>query len=153
MPREELRSRLKLVTEAFEDILASAPIQDDGTTIRHAGHVPTPTPTQQRDIRSLVEQAQRAPYMPPTPDLEGELLAFMFEQRLLIRIAPEIAFAPNAYDAMVGWVRTQIDTHGSVTVAQVRDQFGTTRKYALALLEHLDERKITRRVEDVRVLY
>ena len=34
----------------------------------------------------------------------------------------------------------------------VRDLFDTSRKYALALMAHLDERKITRRVGDERVL-
>ncbi|MCD6230263.1 MAG: SelB C-terminal domain-containing protein, partial [Dehalococcoidia bacterium] len=37
-------------------------------------------------------------------------------------------------------------SHGSITVAQVRDLFGTSRKYALALMEYLDKQKITRRV-------
>jgi selenocysteine-specific elongation factor len=37
-------------------------------------------------------------------------------------------------------------------VAQVRDMFGTSRKYALALMEHLDDRRVTRRVGDERVL-
>jgi selenocysteine-specific elongation factor len=39
-----------------------------------------------------------------------------------------------------------------MTVAQVRDAFNASRKYALAIMEHLDERKITRRVGDERVL-
>jgi selenocysteine-specific elongation factor len=39
-----------------------------------------------------------------------------------------------------------------MTVAQVRDEFNTSRKYALAIMEHLDERRITRRVGDERVL-
>jgi selenocysteine-specific elongation factor len=30
--------------------------------------------------------------------------------------------------------------------------FGTSRKYALALMEHLDAKRITRRVGDERVL-
>ena len=38
-----------------------------------------------------------------------------------------------------------------MTVAQVRDEFGTSRKYALALMERLDELKITKRVGDERV--
>jgi selenocysteine-specific elongation factor len=33
----------------------------------------------------------------------------------------------------------------------MRDLFGTTRKYAIPFLEHLDEQKVTRRVGDVRV--
>ena len=37
-------------------------------------------------------------------------------------------------------------------MAQVRDVLGTTRKYALSLLEHLDGERVTRRVGDARVL-
>ena len=58
----------------------------------------------------------------------------------------------ETYDAMVKGITDYIRAHGSITVAQVRDQFGTSRKYALALMERLDELKITRRVGDERVL-
>jgi hypothetical protein len=34
----------------------------------------------------------------------------------------------------------------------VRDTFGTSRKYALSLLEHLDDEHITRRNGDARTL-
>jgi selenocysteine-specific elongation factor len=54
---------------------------------------------------------------------------------------------------MIEWVVSQIGEAGGVTVAQFRDRFGSSRKYALALLEHLDERKITRRIGDARILY
>jgi selenocysteine-specific elongation factor len=42
--------------------------------------------------------------------------------------------------------------NGSVTLAEVRDMFGTSRKYAQALLEHMDAERITRRIGDARVL-
>jgi len=42
--------------------------------------------------------------------------------------------------------------HGRITVAQVRDMFDNSRKYALALVGYLDEKRITRRVGDERVL-
>jgi selenocysteine-specific elongation factor len=38
-----------------------------------------------------------------------------------------------------------------MTLAQFRDHFGTSRKYAQATLEHLDRLKFTRRVGDDRV--
>ena len=53
---------------------------------------------------------------------------------------------------MVDKIVAHLKTKGSVTVAEVRDMFGSSRKYVLALLEHLDEQKITRRVGDERVL-
>jgi selenocysteine-specific elongation factor len=37
-------------------------------------------------------------------------------------------------------------------VAEVRDRFKTSRKYALALMEHLDEQGVTLRSGDERVL-
>jgi selenocysteine-specific elongation factor len=45
-----------------------------------------------------------------------------------------------------------IDQEGAVTIAQVRDLLGASRKYALALMEYLDEQRVTRRVGDTRVL-
>ena len=42
--------------------------------------------------------------------------------------------------------------NGHITVGQVRDMFDTSRKYAIAILEHLDQRKLTRRDDEWRVL-
>jgi selenocysteine-specific elongation factor len=42
---------------------------------------------------------------------------------------------------------------GSITLARLRDELGTSRKYAQALLEHLDAARVTRRrPDDSRVL-
>ncbi len=54
---------------------------------------------------------------------------------------------------MVEKVIAHIKMRGRVTLAEVWDLFNTNRKYAQAFLEHLDERKITRRVGDERVLW
>jgi selenocysteine-specific elongation factor len=53
---------------------------------------------------------------------------------------------------MVASIVAYLKAEGSVTVAQVRDMFGTSRKYVLALLGTMDEKRITRRVGDERVL-
>ena len=42
--------------------------------------------------------------------------------------------------------------NGSASLAEVRDLLGISRKYAQALLEHLDVLQITRRTGDVRIL-
>jgi selenocysteine-specific elongation factor len=41
---------------------------------------------------------------------------------------------------------------GRATIAGVRDELGTSRRYAQALLEHLDAEKLTRRIGDAHVL-
>ena len=47
----------------------------------------------------------------------------------------------KAYDEMVGKVMAHLRSSGKITLAEVRDMFQTSRKYAQALLEHLDARR------------
>ena len=50
-------------------------------------------------------------------------------------------------------VRARIERDGSITLAQLRDELGTSRKFAQALLEHFDAARVTlRRPDDARVL-
>jgi selenocysteine-specific elongation factor len=157
MPREELRSRLRLSGEGLEALLTTAVAQGIAAThegsVRLAEHTPTLSPEQDRAVRRLLEAFATTPYSPPALDIEPELLGWLVEQGKIVRVGADVAFLPETYSAMIEWVRSQIGATGGVTVAQFRDRFGSSRKYALALLEYLDERKITRRIGDARVLY
>jgi selenocysteine-specific elongation factor len=53
---------------------------------------------------------------------------------------------------MVDRISAHIKSHGKITLGEVRDLFQTSRKYAQAVMEYLDDQKITRRVGDERVL-
>jgi selenocysteine-specific elongation factor len=157
MPREELRSRLRLSVDGLDAVLATAVAQGlvaaHDSSVGLADHTPALAPEQERVVQRLLDAFRAAPYSPPAPDVEPELLGWLAEQCKIVRVAPDVAFLPQIYAEMVGWVRDQIGRAGSVTVAEFRDRFGSSRKYALALLEHLDERKVTRRTGDARVLY
>jgi selenocysteine-specific elongation factor len=51
------------------------------------------------------------------------------------------------------WVEAIVERDGAVTLATLRDELGTSRKFAQAFLEHLDATKVTvRRPDDSRVL-
>jgi selenocysteine-specific elongation factor len=83
---------------------------------------------------------------------DTELLNFLIEQGKVVRVSDDIVFTASAYNEMVMRITNHIKSHGKITVAEVRDLFKTSRKYALALMEYLDGQKITRRVGDERVL-
>ena len=51
-------------------------------------------------------------------------------------------------DAVVGLLRER----QTVTMAEVRDTLGSSRRYVQALLEHMDSQRITARRGDARVL-
>jgi selenocysteine-specific elongation factor len=70
----------------------------------------------------------------------------------LIKLNEDVVLLTETYEQMKAWVVAHLEEHSTITVAQVRDIFQTSRKYALALLGYLDEKRITRRVGDERVL-
>ena len=82
----------------------------------------------------------------------GEVLNALIEQGQLIRLNEEVIFLTGTYEEMRDRVVGYLKEYGRITVAQVRDMFDTSRKYALALMGYLDEKRITRRVGDERVL-
>lgn len=157
MPREELRQRLKLDSRMLSAVLNEAAQQgithDNDTSVWLTSHTPTPTTAQQRSVDALLAAMVRTPANPPAHQLEPDLLAWLIERGTLVRISSDIVFLPETCAAWQAWVETVLDEHGSISLAQMRDHFATSRKYALAFLEYLDERKVTRRSGDVRVRY
>ncbi|MBI3954086.1 MAG: SelB C-terminal domain-containing protein, partial [Chloroflexi bacterium] len=98
---------------------------------------------------------EASPYSPPGPDergLDSDLLGVALEREQAVKVSEGIVFSARAYREMVQRVVDYLQAHGTITLAQVRDLFGTSRKYAQALLEHLDQQRVTRRVGDERVL-
>jgi len=161
MPREALRSRLGLEQKSFQKITAFAAesglVSDEKAIIRLPEHTIRFNPTQEMAIRELRKKLDadsiNTPSVSAATDLLGaEALQALIESGEIVQASPEVLFATESYEAMVAQIRAHIRSSGSITVAQARDLFSTSRKYALALLEHLDEVGITVRRGDERVL-
>jgi selenocysteine-specific elongation factor len=160
MSKEELRSRLSSVVapRAFPHLMEQAvsrgAVAEDATTYRLPQHEPTYTPAQQRQVDTLRRALAASPYSPPSPadtGVDPEVVASLVDSGELVKLDETIYYSRATYDEMVARVLQTIDEQGDINVAAMRDIFGTTRKYAIPLLEHLDDQKITRRVGDVRV--
>ena len=114
---------------------------------------PRLSPAQQAAADAFLAALKANPYSPPTerrPD--PELLAHLEEEGRIVRVGDGIAFDREAYDEMTARVVEHLRALDTITLGQVRDMFATSRKYAQAFLEHLDDQRITRRVGDERVL-
>ena len=156
MAREELRSRLRLEPRAFSEVvglwLRQGELAEAAGALRLPKHQPQLTPPQQAEAAAFLEAIGASPFSPPTERLpEPGVLAYLEERGDVVR-AGEVVFGAAAYREMVQRVVAHLRQHGTVTLAQVRDMFGTSRKYAQGLLEHLDQQRLTRRVGDERVL-
>ncbi len=157
MPKEELRSKLRVAAGVFPLMLPV--LSRDGVLVEEARSVRLPShrvqlsPGQKDITDAYLAALARNPYYPPGElTIAPELLDVLIDQREVVKVADNVVFTAAAYREMLERITGQLKQNGRITVAEVRDMFGTSRKYAMALMEHLDERKITRRVGDERVL-
>ena len=129
-------------------------IAEDATTYRLPDFEPTFSPQQKQQVARLMELHASSPYSPASPSeigMEPEVVAALVESGELVKLDEGLLYSRRAYEEMRERILRTIDEQGEINVAIMRDLFGTTRKYAIPFLEHLDEQKVTRRVGDVRV--
>jgi selenocysteine-specific elongation factor len=163
MPREEMKSRLGLQPAAFGAVLEA--LAGEQVLVQRGGEVALPSHRVEIDPGSggpagrLLEILGAQPFAPPSlPEAmrdagaSGEVVRALAQRGELVRVSDDIAFTRAAYDAAVELVREVVGADGSVTVASLRDRMGASRRPVLALLEHLDAQRVTRRVGDERVL-
>lgn len=163
MPREELRSRLRLPASAFPSVLAA--FTTEGTLEERDGAIASPKHREVVDSSDgpaarLLEALGGNPFAPPSlaeamqrTGAGAEVVRALAQRGDLVRLSDDIAFTRDAFSNAVNIVKEVIAANGSVTVAQLRDRMGASRRPMLALLEHLDATKVTRRIGDQRVLF
>ena len=118
-------------------------IVEEGGQYRFPSHAIKLTPAQQAKLDAFLEAMTRNPYAPPSELIpEPDLLNMLVGQGKVVKISDTVVFSVKDYDDMVAKITAQIKTAGKVGLAEVRDMFGTSRKYAQALLEYLDGQKI-----------
>ena len=107
------------------------------------------TPAQQR----VEERLRAAGHAPPLDaELDAGALAALRKAGRAVRLGPSMHIHPEPLAAVERRVAELIERDGDVTIASLRNDLGTSRKYAQALLEHCDAARITLRVGDRRVL-
>ena len=86
------------------------------------------------------------------PALGRRAMASLEKAGEAMRVTKELAFAAEVLTHFEQAVRTRLADGASASAAELRDAMGTTRKYAIPLLEYFDDKGITRRSGDERVL-
>jgi selenocysteine-specific elongation factor len=120
-----------------------------------AGHVVRLGDDQRRAAENWLRQLDASPFSPPSghelAPIDGEILQAMVATGDPVCLAEGLYVRASVFAAMRDEALRTIDGEGDVDVARLRDSFQSSRRIALALLEHLDDLHVTRRVGDVRV--
>lgn len=161
MPREELKSRLKVLPRLFNAALRklvnAGRLVEDGPLVFLPGHAIQFTPHQERVVQALLARFAASPFSPPSvketqAEAGEDIYNALLDLGKLVPVSPEVVFRREDFDWIVAEIRHLLEKQGELTAAQVRDHFNTSRRYVLALLEHLDAVGVTVRQGDVRRL-
>ena len=161
IPREEFRSRLDILARPFETLLTGLAHEGlltlVGSRVARADFQPRLSDDDAVRVAELRAQFQASPATPPSvrdchEAVGDELWTLLTARAEFVEVSPEVVFDADTYRKFVSEIAQALGRGGSITVAEVRDRFHTSRKYALALLEHLDLTGVTVRIGDERRL-
>jgi selenocysteine-specific elongation factor len=161
IPREELKSKLKLTQRAFNVIIKKLIVEDliidYSSLVAKPGHEIRFNGQEQAKVEALMRKFEENPFSPPSvkecqAEAGEEVINALVELRQLVTVSSDVVFRKGDYDLMEARIRKTIVQNGQVSLAEVRDLFQTSRKYAQALLEYLDSTGVTIRDGDFRRL-
>jgi len=161
IPREELKSRLKLSPRVFNAVvnklIAGHMLTDRSAFIAQTAHEIKLDELEQAKVQALMRKFEGNPFSPPSvkdcqSEVGEEVLNALIEMGKLIAVSSDVVFRKGDYDLMVSKIRNTIIQSGRISLAEARDLFDTSRKYAQALLEYLDATGVTLRDGDFRKL-
>lgn len=171
MEKEEFKSRL---TEHFylndpkkgevllNELIKRGIITTSGSTVAAAGFS-----AQYSDAHSGMKETLIKAYLeagvevPATDDVMAQfkdkkqakqVLLDLFKDGTLVKLNPGAYIHKEHFEKAMGLLRNHFETNPTISLAEYRDLLGTSRKYVLYILEYLDQQKITKKQDDVRVL-
>ena len=159
--REELRSRLQIPSPLLNALLsqcqATGDIDNSGSLVCAAGFAISFTPAQEAAIARLMAQfAQSGINSPNVKECKNALGEDVYYALVslgqLQPLREDVVYTTPFYRELQAQLLAHLAAHGRINAAEMRDMFQTSRKYAIAWLEHLDELRLTRRVGDDREL-
>ena len=152
-----------LVHAAVDRLLASKKVVGDHRRIARADFKPKLSANLRKLKDKLVAAYQEARFQPPEPAAfagaaggNASSLKDLFEvcvaEGFLAHVGGELYLHADADADMRRMVKEQLSQQGGgLTVAEIRDLLGTTRKFAVPLCEYLDRVGVTRREGDLRL--
>jgi selenocysteine-specific elongation factor len=152
-----------LLQGVTDRLLKSKKLVGDSRRIARADFKPKLSANQRKLKDQIVEATKAGGFQPPEPasfvpkaggiaSSLKDIYEVALAEGLLVRVTPEIYLQADVAADMLSRVKEKLAGGQGMTVAEIRDLLGTTRKYAVPLCEYLDRTGITRRDGDLRFL-
>ena len=76
---------------------------------------------------------------------------YLLQEGLLVKVSEELYYSKDSYERVLKRIRQILSSQGFISLNEFKDEFNLSRKYAIALLEHYDNVKITKRDGNRRI--
>tara|TARA_A100001037_G_C15154015_1_gene642309 strand:- start:3364 stop:5247 length:1884 start_codon:yes stop_codon:yes gene_type:complete len=157
IPAQEFRNLLGLSAQSFDAILiklVSDQILDtNGGFLKLSEFEPLLKGTDQEEAQKYLTALIESPFNPPTElTINPEIQSLLLSQEKIVKVSEGLFFHMEAYINMKQQIKNYLTENETITVAEARTLFDSSRKYILPVLEHLDNQKITIREGDARRL-
>ena len=166
LSKEELKTKLpktmgpRLFQRVLQEMAVVKHVVVEGEKIRLSSH----EVSVQEDVLQKVENTIRMGALTPPSfkdmveqfgmeaDELRSLLELLVNRRVVSRLKGDLYFHREAVSRLKEAVLEFIRAEGEMSTSQFKDLTGISRKFAIPLLEHLDNIKVTMRVGDKRIL-
>jgi selenocysteine-specific elongation factor len=168
MSREELRGRAggadeRVFAFLLSSLAAEGVVKTERDKVWLASHEVRPSPEQQRVMDTLEGEFSRAEAAPPSPeealgragvtgDEEHELFQVLVQSGKLVRVKESLFFHAQALESIQTKLVALLRERKDIGPSDIKDLLGISRKYAIPLLEFFDQRRVTARVGERRIL-
>ena len=159
MPKEELRSALRLETKVWtpllQRLLADEALVDRGAAIARPAHRVALGAAAEHVWTIARTKLAANETRPPSPDelgLDADTVIALAERGELVRLAPDLVLLPDSVRRLGLAIVDEAGATGRIAVSRARDVTRSSRKFVLPLLQYLDDLGITRRVGEERAL-
>jgi selenocysteine-specific elongation factor len=162
MPKEELRERLgsvemQLTNWVMERMERSGRLFTKRGDVRIGSGEVELTAEEQRARALIISLLRERPFQPPSErEIESgcglsseklrRVVALLIQDGEVVRLEPGLIMHSGAIESAKEAIAAYLKDHGEATASELKDVLGTTRKYAVPLLEHLDRVGVTKRV-------
>lgn len=171
LEKEEFKSRLtehfhlkdaKLPDELLQELTKRGVMTVQGSTVAAAGFSASYS-----DELSGMRESIEARYLlagveaPPAEEVINgfndkkqakQILTDLIGKGTLVKVISGTYMEKGSWERAVEVLRKHFENNSEISLAEYRDLLGTSRKYAVTLLEAFDQQKITKKQGDVRIL-
>ena len=171
MEKEEFKSRIlesfylkeaKKGDVLLNELLKRGIISASGSTVAAAGFSAQYSDEHSDMRQTMIKTYAAAGFEAPSTDevmaqfkdkkQAKQVLSDLFKDGTLVKLNPGAYLYKDHYEKAMELLRGHFASHDTMSLAEFRDMLGTSRKYVLLILDHLDQQKITKLQGDVRVL-